>query len=284
MKYSVIDIGSNSVRLMTWANGTTLYKRISTTRLGEGIAFSPVLKAEAIERTAAAVAAFYAQARAENATVYAFATAAVRTAENGGEFCRRVKELCGLTVDVVGGEREAELALSGALGKGDGSVIDIGGVSTEICTRRQGVRDLAVSVDIGAVRLYDLCRDDPAMLRNVIGEKLAALRGIRPVQPVYAVGGTATTVAALMQGLDAYYGEKINDFPMTAADVGAWAQKLLTLSPEERAAQRGMDPKRADIIAGGALLLFMLMKKLGVGCVYASDRDNLEGYLTEKLS
>ena len=116
MKYCVIDVGSNSVRLMTWADGTTLYKKVCTTRLGEGVAFEPVLREDAMDRTARAIAAFAEEGRAEGAFPHAFATAAVRSAKNGEEFCARVKNLCGVELDVVPGEEEAELALLGALG------------------------------------------------------------------------------------------------------------------------------------------------------------------------
>ena len=75
MKYAVIDIGSNSVRLMFVANGKVLYKRLNTTRLGEGLASSLRLKTEAIERPASAVAAFYQVAKEEGAkSICAFAT------------------------------------------------------------------------------------------------------------------------------------------------------------------------------------------------------------------
>ena len=101
-KIAVIDIGSNSVRLMLVADGKVLYKALNTTRLGEGLASSPRLKSEAVARTAAAVAEFFRRAKAEGASfVCAFATAAVRTAENGAEFVSLVKESCGLEVDVI---------------------------------------------------------------------------------------------------------------------------------------------------------------------------------------
>ena len=82
--------------------------------------------------------AFYQRAKNEGTkSVYAFATAAVRSAENGDEFVKRVKELCPLAVDVVSGEREAELGVLGAL-TGDGAVLDIGGASTELVVRKEG--------------------------------------------------------------------------------------------------------------------------------------------------
>ena len=84
MKISAIDVGSNSVRLMVMADGKTLYKQLDTTRLGEGLANSGVLKPEAIERTARAVQLFAAAAELNGAgTPYVFATASVRSASNG---------------------------------------------------------------------------------------------------------------------------------------------------------------------------------------------------------
>jgi exopolyphosphatase/guanosine-5'-triphosphate,3'-diphosphate pyrophosphatase len=104
-KFAVIDIGSNSVRLMFVADGKVLYKALNTTRLGEGLAEYPRLKPEALERTAQAVAEFYARAINEGAeSVLSFATAAARTAENGQEFVDRVQALCGLRVEIISGE------------------------------------------------------------------------------------------------------------------------------------------------------------------------------------
>ena len=117
--YAVIDIGSNSVRLMLWADGKTLYKRLETTRLG----------------------------------------AAVRVARNGKELCRAIERACGLRVDVVSGEEEALLGAAGALSQKDGGIIDIGGASTEVFFRKAGVTQFSVSMNVGAVRLFDKRRD-----------------------------------------------------------------------------------------------------------------------------
>ena len=116
MKISAIDVGSNSVRLMVMADGKTLYKQTDTTRLGEGLAASGRLLPEAIERTARSVQLFAAAAELNGAgTPYVFATAAVRSAVNGGDFVKRVKQLTGIDVDVIGGEEEAACGLAGAL-------------------------------------------------------------------------------------------------------------------------------------------------------------------------
>ncbi len=279
-KIAVIDIGSNSVRLMMWADGKTLYKRLNTARLGEGIAQTSCLREEAIMRTAQSVAEYFAQAKEEGAqSVYAFATAAVRSAKNGSAFCVRVKRLCGLNVDVVSGEEEAELAVAGALLGGDGCVIDVGGASTEVCVRKNGATAYSQSFPIGAVRLFDACGEDKASLLCSIEEKLRPLAGQTAELPAYAVGGTATTLAAVTLGLTQYDPKRIQGFELTSQEIARCADRLLKCGREERKNLAGMDPCRADIIAGGALLLSETVKRLHLEKIAVSDRDNLEGYL-----
>ncbi len=276
---AIIDIGSNSVRLMLWEGGKSLYKRICTTRLGEGLAFSDELKPEAAERTVRAVLGFAEEGRARGASVRAFATAAVRSAKNGGDFCAEVKALCGVEVDVVSGEEEALLGLSGALGaKGDGGILDIGGASTEVCLRGGGKIVFSRSLPIGAVRLFDKCGENREKLTAEIREKIALLGEVRPAGKIYAIGGTGSTLASVLLGLERYDGQKIQDYFMPKEQISALSDRLLSLTVEERKKIKGMDERRADIIAGGALLLSKLMERLSLGGVYASDRDNLEGY------
>ncbi len=280
MKLAVIDIGSNSVRLMVWADGKTLYKRVNTTRLGEGLAHSGLLSEQAITRTACAVAEYKHEAEESGAErIYAFATAAVRSAGNGAEFCRCVLKVCGLTVDVVAGELEALLGLYGALGDKDGGIIDIGGASTEVCFQSGKTRTFSVSLDIGAVRLFDLCKDRKDKLLSEIRERIKQLKKAQVIGNVYAVGGTASTLASVKLGLREYDAAKIQDCELTKAEVFSLAESLLSLTVEERKKIAGMDIRRADIIAGGALLLGKIMDNLSLERLFVSDRDNLEGYL-----
>ena len=277
---AIIDIGSNSVRLMLWADGKSLYKKISTTRLGSGLANGPLLSRDAIERSAEAVRNFFEEGQSQGASVHAFATAAVRRAENGGAFCDRVKSLCGLDVDVVSGTEEAALGLAGALGSADGGMIDIGGASTEIAVQRGGEEIFSVSLDIGAVRLHDACGESRERYEAKIDAALLPLKDVPHESRMYAVGGTASTLASLKLGLSAYDANSIQDLPLSVQGVQELTDKLFSLNTEGRKMLAGMDVSRADIIPGGALLLQKIMEKLGLGYVYASDRDNLEGYVT----
>lgn len=282
-KYAVIDIGSNSVRLMFVADGKVLYKTLQTTRLGEGLAEKPLLKPEAIERSALAVSTFYKKAIEEGAEkVLCFATAAVRSAENRQIFLDRVYALCGLTIDVISGEEEAEIGILGALGNHDGGVIDIGGASTEIVVKKAGALIYKKSVNIGVVRLKDMCGRDRLALEKVADEASKQYGEIPLGDTIYAIGGTATTLAAQVLGLENYSSEAITGAVVTMADIEALTDKLLSMSVEEIANLPCMPKGRADVLTGGAVLFTRLMKNLGFNRLIASDRDNLEGYAIKK--
>ncbi len=282
-KFAVIDIGSNSVRLMFVADGKVLYKQLNTTRLGEGIAQSPNLKEEAIERSAKAVADFYFQAKKEGAeNVFAYATAAVRSAQNGKNFTSRVQELCGMQVEVVSGEIEAELGVLGALGKNDGAVLDLGGASCELVVKKGKNLVYKKSVDIGVVRLKDTCGREKTALENAAKEAVKAYGKTPVLQKVTAIGGTATTLAALHLGLETYDSKKVTGTEIPVKEMEETADKLLSMSVEEIAALPCMPKGRADVLGGGAKLLAVLMRELGVETLVVSDKDNLEGYAVKK--
>ena len=282
-KYAVIDIGSNSVRLMFVADGKVLYKTLQTTRLGEGLAEKPLLKPEAIERSALAVSTFYKKAIEEGAEkALCFATAAVRSADNRQIFLDRVYALCGLTIDVISGEEEAEIGILGALGNHDGGVIDIGGASTEIVVKKAGALIYKKSVNIGVVRLKDMCGRDRLALEKVADEASKQYGEIPLGDTIYAIGGTATTLAAQVLGLENYSSEAITGAVVTMADIEALTDKLLSMSVEEIANLPCMPKGRADVLTGGAVLFTRLMKNLGFNRLIASDRDNLEGYAIKK--
>ncbi len=278
-RFAVIDIGSNSVRLLLLADGKILYKRLNTTRLGEGLTRAPYLLEGAVERTAQAVADFYAQAKGEGAEeVFAFATAAVRAAENRDCFLKRVKTLCGLSVEVVSGEREAELGLTGALGRGDGGVIDIGGASTEIVLRERGEIVYKKSINVGVVRLKEKCAGELPALQRAAKEACAAFGEIPTHLPFYAIGGTATTLAAQHLRLQEYSSAAVTGTRLTVEEIREVTERLSALPAEEIALLPCMPKGRADAIVGGAQLLLGLMEGLGIPAIIISDRDNLEGY------
>ncbi len=280
MKISIIDVGSNSVRLAMLADGKTLYKRLKTTRLGGGLSLTGKLSAEAVERTAQAVSDFKFFAESEGAEkVCVFATAAVRSASNRSLFLNRVKELCGLEVDVISGEDEARCGLLGALKGGDGGIIDVGGASTETSVCFGGKTIYSKSIDIGTVRLYDVASRDKDKLKKAIAEKLADYGEFfaKPYK-MYSIGGTATTIASVKHGLKEYDPAVTDGTVILLEEIFSMADKFLTLPLEDVRAISGMEPRRADVIGGGCLLMGEVMKHFGIEQITVSESDNIEGY------
>ena len=282
-KYAVIDVGSNSVRLMFVADGKVLYKTLSTTRLGEGIAQTRTLSAEAMQRTVLAINTFYDRAKADGAEqVAVFATASVRSAKNGNVFVQAVKEHCGLVVDVIDGQTEAEIGAMGALGTGDGTIIDVGGASTEIAVRKDGKLIYKKSVDVGVVRLKDVCGRDIHALKTYGKDKTSAFTDAPILQDVYAIGGTATTLATQFLQLTEYNSNVVTGTRITLDNMRKLADKLSLLSVEETAKLPCMPTGRADVLLGGTLWLVTVMEELNIPAIVVSDRDNLEGYAQRK--
>ncbi|MDE7306097.1 MAG: hypothetical protein K2N33_01770 [Clostridia bacterium] len=279
MKICVIDVGSNSVRLAMLADGKTLYKRISTTRLGEGLASGGVLTDAAISRTANAIADFKKTALKEGAEkVFVFATAAVRSASNKEKFLSTVKEVCGIDVDVINGEQEAECGLLGALKGGDGGIIDVGGASTEVTVQKDGKCLYSKSVNIGTVRLFDLAGRDRDKLEKVIAEKLKEYGDFSAKNfKMCAIGGTGSRLASIKHDLKEYRPEITDGTKISVAEMNALAQKLLTMPVEEIRATT-ICAQSADIVGGGCLLMCRVMEKFNVSEIYVSESDNLEGY------
>ena len=268
-KTAVIDIGSNSVRLMMMADGKVLYKTLNTTRLGEGIASSPFLKDEAISRTASAVADFFSRAKREGAV-------------DGSAFIDRVKELCELDVEIISGEEEAEIGILGALGEKDGGIIDVGGASTEIIIRAGGTIIYKKSVNIGVVRLKDLCGAEKDRLKAAAEDAVKEYGKVPNGTSMYAIGGTATTLAALMLDMRDYTPSKITGTVIGREQMRALADRLTGMTAAEIARLPGVQPKRADVLGGGAVLFSVIMDKLNFPEIIVSDSDNLEGYAKKR--
>lgn len=282
-KYAVIDIGSNSVRLLFVADGKVLYKRLKTTRLGENLALTGVLTPQAISRTAEAVKEFYLQAKNEHVNeIVAFATASVRTAKNGDEFINAVNELCPVEVEVISGETEAEIGILGALGKEDGAILDIGGASSELIVKTDGKCTYKKSLDVGAVRLKDICGRDKNALQTYC-ENIVKQFGKVPAFPsLTAIGGTATTLCALALELKAYDSQKVTGAKVSKTQLLALTDKLFSMPTEKIAKLPCISFGREDIIGGGAVLLSAILDYLSLDGFTASDRDNLEGYAMKK--
>ncbi len=276
MKICVIDIGSNSVRLMLSEDGRTIYKKVKMTRLAENLGKERFLCPKSVERTIFAIHEFYLQAKAENPDkIYAFATAAVREANNKEEFLCKVKEKVGLFVDVVSGEVEASLGVNGALKGGEGGIIDIGGASTEVAYVSP-ITPYSKSYKIGAGTLTERRKngDVKEILADIFSDLPKNLG-----KDFYGIGGTATSVAAMLLQLKDYDPNLVDGYVIEREKLTALRDKLSRLSVEEIAMIDGLQKGRESVIFAGVSILSYLMDKLSLERITVSESDNLEGYL-----
>lgn len=270
---------------MLWADGKTLYKRLITTRLGQGVAQTGMLCDDAITRTKNAIAQHVATAIKDGAEqVFAFATEAVRASKNGSQFVGQVKDELGIEIDVLSGEEEALMGVTGAVEDMDGASVDIGGASAELTVKKYGEIVYSKSVPLGVVRLKDRAGRDKALLQKIIDEETEKYGDISRFNvQLYAIGGTATTLSAVNQRLETYMPEKVHLSTLTYTQIENLTDIFLTADVQEIKAMKGMAEGRADVIGGGSLLLLKIMQKFGVDKVIVSESDNLEGYLKRKI-
>ena len=137
-------------------------------------------------------------------------------------------------------------------------------------------------VNIGAVSLTDLCGQDRFLAEKIVLEKLKEFsKEIK--SDFYSIGGTATTVGAINQELEVYSADKIDGYTLFIKDLELLTDKLYSLTIEERKNLKGLQPERAKVIANGCLILLEVMRYLNIDTIKISDKDNLEGYLMDKL-
>lgn len=280
MRYGVIDIGSNSVRLMLSEDDKAIYKKISTTKIAEQLAFTGLLQKQAMLNSANAVYEFYNMAKADGADkVYVFATEAVRSASNGEVFVKYVKDKYDIDIDILSEKNEAKAGFYGAYTSGTCCTIDIGGASTEIAVGDSAKIIYTKSLPIGVVRLRDICGEDYNQLDAYTKGVITEYGEVPKADNVYAIGGTAGTIVAVLEEMEVYNPEIVHEYKLTKHGIMAVYNKIYDTPLEERHNIKGLTKNRADIICGGAVLLKNLMEKLDLNFVKVSEKDNLEGYL-----
>lgn len=283
MNYAVIDIGSNSVRLMISDGVKTISKNIQVTKLALGMGEDLLLKSEAVERTVRAVSFFVNFSKQQNIKkIFIFATAAVRKAKNKQMFLDRVYNQTGLVVDVISGEKESLLGGLGVLKGKDGAIIDVGGASSEIAVFKYNKPIYAKSLDCGVVSLTDKFAQNKDFCQNYMVDFVKNY-GEVPKSKFYGIGGTATSIAAMLLDLPVYDANLVNGFEIKYNSLCELTNKLYSLSIEGRKKLNGLQPQRAEVISSGCVILKSIMEYLKIDCITVSEDDNLEGYLIEKL-
>lgn len=282
MRYAVIDIGSNSVRLLISEELQRVYKKINTTGLGKGLAATGKLQLDSMMTSADAVEDFYREANREGCReIYVFATEAVRSADNREEFLNMLK-IRGINVDVVPSEEEAKLGFAGAYTDGVCCVVDIGGASTELAVGDAKGLDYAKSLPIGLVRIHDACGEDLKKIDEYIGDVIKGYGKLTQFDTLLSIGGTASTFVAIKEDMKVYQPKLVDNYKLSLSDVEQITKMIYDTNMPDRLNINGLEPKRRHLIVGGGRLLSALMRMLNRDFTVVRESDNQEGYLKYK--
>lgn len=297
MRVAAIDVGTNTV-LLTIAEidgePRAVEEAAEIVRLGEGLDRSGRLGEAAIGRTVAVLERFAARIGAHGCErVRAVATEAVRKAANGEAFLRAADAALapvGGRMEVIAGEREARLSWRAVADSfpalvGPRTVLDIGGGSTELIVGDAAVEGV-ISLPIGSVRLTEriIAHDPPsaderARLAATVDEALAAAPA--PRGTLVGIAGTVTTLAAMAQRLATYDGARVHGARLDRATLDALVDMLGTTPLADKRRTPGLDPKRADVIYAGAVILSRVMARAGSDVCVVSDRGIRWGLVYE---
>src|SRR5215470_17056331 len=211
---AVVDIGSNSVRLVVYEglarSLTPIFNEKVLAGLGREVLTTGLLAADAVEKALAALTRFRALCEAMNVgKVFAIATAACRDARNGPAFIVQAAKACGAPIDVLSGKREAELSALGIISgfhKPDGIVGDLGGGSLELTDVKGHWAKSGITLPLGGLALQDASAKSLAKAEKIVHDKLghvAFLKGGRG-RDFYAVGGTWRSLTRLHMSQTGY--------------------------------------------------------------------------------
>ncbi len=302
-RYATIDVGTNSVLLLVAERTpegrfTAVRERAEITRLGRGVDKSRRLSPEGMEATLQVLSDFATEARSLGAEAIAVsATSAARDAENGAEFLAAARARAGVEVDIISGELEAQLSFTSAYedfgrqATGPLVVLDIGGGSTEfIYGDAQGRVAFRHSFDVGSVRMTEryvhsdpVSAEDMARLVEHLRETFSTLPPCPPGAELVGVAGTVTTLFTVRHGIDPYEPERVHGSVLSLAELEGLAEKLCRLPLTERRTLRGLQPKRADVIPAGSLILRESLRALKLERCRVSDRGVRWGLLAHRF-
>ena len=290
----VIDIGSNSVRLLAYEgltrSPTPIFNEKVLAGLGREVQTTGLLAADAVEKALASLRRFRALCDRMNvAQVWAIATAACRDARNGRAFIAEAQRICGTKIDVLSGRREAELSALGVIGglhEPDGVCGDLGGGSLELVSLKKGDIGEATSLKLGGLALMDESGGSLKKAEKIVRDTLEACPVMRLVKsrPFYAVGGTFRALARLHIGQRAYPLQVMHGYAMPLREAVEFVKLVERVNAETLDSIASVNVARRPLLAYGALVLDEIIRIGKPKEVVISATGLREGLVYEQLS
>lgn len=290
---AVVDIGSNSVRLVVYdglrRSPAPIFNEKILCGLGKGVAITGQLNEAAIARALLALRRFRALAKQMGVkTIYAVATAAAREASNGAAFIDKAESALGAGISVLTGKEEARFAALGVIAgmpEADGIAGDLGGGSLELIDIRDGKLNDGITLPIGPLRLMDLSGGSIQRAREIVDEYFAKAVILKQLQgrSFYAVGGTWRNLARIHMAQVGYPLHVLHHYSVTRQQAMSISEVVSGLTSSSLKDVKDMSKSRADTMPFGAMILQRLLSHSTPKDVVFSVYGVREGLLYSKL-
>ena len=291
---AVIDIGSNSVRLVVYETMArslvTVFNEKALCGLGREVQTTGLLATDAVAKALTALRRFRALCRIQQVgRVYAIATAACRDASNGPDFIARAERICGARIQILSGPREAKLSALGVVSgvhNPDGIVGDLGGGSLELIdVQRNRVRS-GVTLPLGSLALQDLSDQSLKRAERIVRDELTDVAQLKAGRgrTFYAVGGTWRALARIHIIQSDYPLRVMHGYSIPAAEALGFAQRLRRLAAVDMLANiEVISDARRPLLTYAALVLEHIIRVAKPKTIVFSTFGVREGLLYEKL-
>ncbi|TLD96286.1 Ppx/GppA family phosphatase [Helicobacter jaachi] len=293
---SVIDIGSNSVRMAIFRKTSRfafhlIYEIKSKVRISEGCYESGgVLGEVPMNRAILVLREFVQISKAQKSRkIFCVATSALRDAPNAKVFLDRARRECGLSIKVIDGKKEAlygGIACANLSHYKDGITMDIGGGSTECALIEEGKIVDLISLNIGTIRLKELFFDKKNNIqgaRDYIEQQLKSVPAHFKHSRVFGVGGTIRALSKMIMKHKKYPIQEVHGYEVDVAQNLKFFEKI-SQSSEDKLESMGVTQDRIDNIRSGSLILQMFLAQFGTKQIVTSGVGVREGvYLSDLL-
>ncbi len=291
---SVIDIGSNSVRLVIYErlsrSPTMLFNEKVLAGLGKGLATSGKLQASSVQQALSAIRRFKMLAdQSGSVATFILATAASRDAANGSEFLQAVEAICGAPVQLLSGADEARLSALGIVSgfhKANGIVGDMGGGSLELVSIENGRIGRGRTFPLGGLRLEEAAEGSIRKAEKIVADALAEAGTLVPCdgRSFYAVGGTWRSLARLHMFETGYPLHVMHHYAIRADEALEFARVVARRDLESIDQIEVVSKARRGLLPFGALVLEQVIRSIRPAQVVISALGVREGHLYELLS
>ncbi|MCA0278056.1 MAG: exopolyphosphatase [Proteobacteria bacterium] len=290
---SIIDIGSNSIRLVVYEglarSPTLLFNEKMLAGLGRGIVSTGKLDPEGVTRSMEEFRRFRALSEQAGADkMYVLATAAAREAVNGPDFIHRAEEVLGTEIRVLTGREEAYFSALGVISgfhPADGIAGDLGGGSLELVDVKGEEIGEGITLPLGGLRLQDMAKSSPVQAAKIAHSELARAKLLKGGQgrTFYAVGGTWRNLARLHMNATNYPLEVMHHYPMDPATLVPFLKQVARGDIEKVKGIEGVSKNRRTLLPYGAVVLLEIIAAMQPSQIVVSALGVREGFLYSLL-